>query len=57
MIRTSYLGETFMVLMDFLQTAKDFPANFISTILSAIIYAKNCFCSCQKQNCKKVHFD
>ena len=37
MIRTSYMGETFVAFVDFLQTAKVFPVNFVSAILSAIV--------------------
>ena len=39
--------------MDFLHTAKVFPTNLLSAILSVnIIYAKCCFHSCQKKTMK-----
>ena len=38
-----------MVFVDFRQTAKVFPTNFISSILSADIYSKSCFHAYQKQ--------
>ena len=37
-----------MVFVDFLQTMRVFPTNFISPILGANIYAKSCFHPCQK---------
>ena len=51
-------GRNFHGSHGFSTNCKRFSYNFISTILSAIIYAKNCFCSCQKQNCESsLHFD
>ena len=44
--------KTFTVFVHFLQTTKVFPTNFITAILSPNIYAKSCFRSCPKQNCK-----
>ena len=43
-----------VVYMDFLHTAKVFPTNLLSAILSAniILYAKCCFHSCQKKSMK-----
>ena len=41
--------KSFAAFADFQQTVKVFSTNLINAIFSAIIYAKCCFHSCQKQ--------
>ena len=45
-----------MVFMDFLQAAKIFPTNIITVVLSVTVYAKSCFLSYDKQNCKSFPY-
>ena len=51
------LKKSFTVFMDFLQTTtKVLPTNIISPLLSANIYARSCFHSCQKQKCESFPY-